>query len=126
MGNRLIQAPALARRGSHFSGRVIPVWWCRLQSTNEQPPAGPLRSLLRDRQVQERVATAELIRDYPDCPERTTEAERHVRQVMLAFTMGEITDQERAKIIEILAFAVPPLPEYLATPDPPPWIAEKP
>ncbi|MEX1096283.1 MAG: hypothetical protein WED34_09555 [Planctomycetales bacterium] len=45
---------------------------------------------------------------------------------MLAFTLGAITAEERALILEILAFAVPPLPESLADPDRPPWPADSP
>jgi hypothetical protein len=88
------------------------------------PESSSLRGLLHERSIRAHVDAAELIRDYPDCPERTTEAERHVRQVMLEFTVGAITDEERGRILDILAFAVPPLPEYLAKPDPPPWTAE--
>lgn len=94
------------------------------QSPNQPRPATEsLRELLHERHVQCRVDAAELIRDYPDCPERTAEAEQHVRQVMLEFTVGAITDEERTRILAILAFAVPPLPAYLANPDPPLWTA---
>jgi hypothetical protein len=88
-----------------------------------RPGNDSLRGLLHERHVQARVDAAELIRDYPDCLERTAEAERHVRQVMLEFTVGDITDDERSRILEILEFAVPPLPAYLANPDLPPWSA---
>lgn len=83
----------------------------------------PLRRLLHERRVQARAADAEFIRGYPACLERTAEAERFVRDTMLAFTLGTITDDERRRILEILSFAVPPLPEYLANPEPPPWTA---
>ncbi len=86
-----------------------------VESPSPQPPTiSPLRSLLRDRHAQHFLADAELIRDYPDGPDRTAEAERHVRQAMLDFTLGAITDEERGKIFDILSFAIPPLPEYLA------------
>lgn len=97
------------------------------QSPNQPQPADDsLRRLLHEHHVQARVDAAELIRDYPDCPERTAEAEQHVRQIMLEYTVGSITDEERTRILEILAFAVPPLPAYLANPEPPPWIAGAP
>jgi hypothetical protein len=97
------------------------------QSPNQPRPANDsLGGLLHERHVQARISTAELIRDYSDCPERTAEAERFVREAMLEFTLGRITDDERTKILDILAFAVPPLPAYLASPDPPLWIAEAP
>ena len=88
--------------------------------TPQQPTSSPLRSLLRDRHVQHFLAAAEFIRDYPDCPDRTAEAERYVRQAMLDFAVGAISDDERRGILEILAFAIPPLPAYLANPDPTP------
>lgn len=81
----------------------------------------PLRALLHERHVQNHADSAEFIRTYPDCPERAEEAERYVRLVMREFTIGTLTDQERARILAVLAFAIPPLPEYLANPDPPPW-----
>jgi hypothetical protein len=97
-----------------------------MAESSNQPRAEnhSLRGLLREQHVRARIEAAELIRDYPDSPERVAEAERQVRQVMLEFTVGAISDEERNRILEILAFAVPPLPEYLAKPDPPPWIAE--
>ena len=67
-----------------------------------------------------------MIRDYHDGPERMDEAQRFVREAMLEFTLGKITDDARARILDILAFAVPPLPECLANPDPPLWIAGTP
>lgn len=84
----------------------------------------PLRSLLRDRHVQHLLADAELLRDHPDCLDRTAEAERLVRQAMLEFAVGAISDDERSKVLQILAFAIPPLPAYLANPDPPAWTGE--
>ena len=97
------------------------------QSPNQPRPANEsLRGLLHQRHAQARVDAAELIRDFPDCPERTAEAERFVREAMLEFTLGTITDEERRKILEILNFAVPLLPSYLANPDPAPWAAESP
>jgi hypothetical protein len=39
---------------------------------------------------------------------------------MLDFAVGAISDEERSRILEILAFAIPPLPAYLASPDPAP------
>ena len=47
------------------------------------PEDSSLRGLLHERHDRARIDAAELIRDYLDCPERTAEAERHVRQVML-------------------------------------------
>lgn len=92
------------------------------QSSNRlETPNRPLRALIHDRHVQVHVENAEFIRGYPDCPERTEEAEQYVRLVMREFTVGTLTDQERARILAILEFAVPPLPAYLANPDPPPW-----
>lgn len=79
-----------------------------------QQPETPLHRQLRDRRVVAHIADAEFIRDYPDCPERIEEAERHVRNAMFEFTVGRITDNERKAILQILAFAVPPLPEFLA------------
>ncbi len=97
------------------------------QSPNQSKSANEsLRGLLHGRHVQARLDDAELIRNYQDSPERTAEAERFVRATTLEFTLGNITDEERCKILEILAFAVPPLPAYLATPDLPPWTAETP
>jgi len=82
------------------------------------PKSSPLRSLLRDRHVQHFLADAEFIRDFPDGPERRAEAERYARQVMLDFSVGTITDEERAKLFDILSFAIPPLPGYLTHADP--------
>ena len=97
------------------------------QSPNQPRPANEsLRGLLHERHVQARVGSAELIRDFPDCPDRTTEADRFVRETMLEFTLGTITDEERVRILEILSFAVPPLPTYLANPDTPLWVAGEP
>jgi len=76
--------------------------------------------------VQHCLAAAELIRDYPEGADRTAEAERYVRQIMLEFTVGTISDDERSRILAILTFAIPPLPKYLADPDPAPWSAETP
>ncbi len=103
------------------------VCWNRMGSP-DQPPAAtsPLRALLRERRVQAYVANAECIRDYPDCPERTVEAERLIREIMVELSVGTVTDEERGKIFDILSFAVPPLPAYLANPDPAPWSAEAP
>lgn len=83
----------------------------------------PLRRLLEERRVQTRVADAEFIRGFPDCPERMAEAERYIRETMISFTLGAIKHEERTRILEILSFAVPPLPANLARPDPPPWSA---
>ena len=97
------------------------------QSPNlPQPENDSLRALLHERHVQARVDAAELIRDFSDCAERTVEAERFVREAMLEFTLGRISDDERIRILDILAFAVPPLPACLANPDPPPYTAEFP
>lgn len=86
-----------------------------MESPSQPPPeSSSLRSRLRERRVLGLLADAEFIRDHPDSPERTAEAERFVRETMLQFTMGAITDEERARIHELLAFAIPPLPEYLA------------
>lgn len=89
-------------------------------------PAQPLRDALRARRVQARIADAEFIRDYPDSPERREEAERHVRDAMYECTLGHITDDERARILHILAFAVPPLPDFLAKSEQAPWSADTP
>ena len=97
------------------------------QSPNQPRPANEsLRGLLHQRHLQARIDSAELIRDFPDGPERTAEAERFVREAMLESTLGTITDEERATILEILSFAVPPLPTYLANPDTPLWVAGEP
>ena len=78
---------------------ICRVSFLNVESPNPQSPeSSPLRSLLRDRHVQHFLADAEFIRDYLDGPDRTAEAERHVRQAMLEFTVGTITDEERGKI----------------------------
>jgi hypothetical protein len=90
------------------------------QSPNQPRPANDsLREILRARSAHAQIADAELIRDYHVGPERLAEAERFGREAMLEFTLGRITDDERARIFDILAFAVPPLPACLANPDPP-------
>jgi len=59
------------------------------------------------------ISNAELIRAHPECPDRTAEAERLIRQTMNEFAVGALTDDERGSIFEILAFAIPPLPASL-------------
>ena len=93
---------------------------------NVPSESNSLRNLLRSRRAKARIEHAELIRDYPECPERTSEAEQFIRETMLEFTLAKIGEEERLKIFEILSFAVPQLPQNLANPEPTPWSAENP
>lgn len=85
-----------------------------MESPGQRPSPRPLRAILRERRIQSFVATAEFIRDYPDCPERMAEAERFIREIMIEIAPNSITEEERSKIFDVLSFAMPPLPEYLA------------
>ncbi len=65
-----------------------------------------LQRLVHERQMQARLDAAALIRDYPPGPERTTVAEKYIRETLLDCAVGAISDDEQKQVLHILDFAV--------------------
>lgn len=79
-------------------------------SETSSPPAGSLSDRLRHRRTATLLADAQLIRDAPPSTERDDEARRSVREAMLLFALHRITRAERDRLLDILSFAIPPVP----------------
>jgi hypothetical protein len=59
------------------------------------------------------LANASLTRDAPDDRERTAEAARQIHQAMYRFALGQISEAERTRVLQILR---PCCPEIFVTP----------
>ncbi|MBS0261570.1 MAG: hypothetical protein JSS02_06390 [Planctomycetes bacterium] len=66
-----------------------------------------LQQRIHDRRIEQRLELARMIGDHPVGPDRTTAAEVFIREVMFDFAVGDISENERRKIMEMLAIAVP-------------------
>jgi hypothetical protein len=69
--------------------------------------------VLRQREVQVIIENAMLTRERPDSIERTEEARRRVRMAMYYAALGQITHEEKKRILDILR---PCCPEIFFTP----------
>ena len=69
-------------------------------------PRGPLAQALRENYEHHLLAQAQLIRDWPEGPERTAAAESHVRLAL--FESGiRIDESTRYRIYSLLSFVMP-------------------
>ena len=66
-----------------------------------------LFSLVRRNEVETMLENARLARDWPDVEERRTEAERQIRALMYRSALGQIDDEERDRILAVLAPCCP-------------------
>jgi len=78
---------------------------------------GALLDILRHNEAQAFICNAEIVRAAPDSPEKTDAATRQIHWAMYRAALGQITREERNRILSILGpccpelFAyVPPLP----------------
>lgn len=72
-----------------------------------------LTAIVRRSEVENMLQNARLTRDWPILQEQRTEAERQVRMVMYRAALGEITEEERRQIFDILR---PCCPDLFVTP----------
>ena len=66
-----------------------------------------LSVILRHRRVDALFADAEVIRDYPEGPERTVQAELLIREAMYQRAVRRITHEEASRVYSILSFVMP-------------------
>ncbi len=71
------------------------------------PVPESLAAILRTQRAEALISQAKLIRDYPESPERTREAERHVREALVQRALGNVTAQEEYRIFSLLSFVMP-------------------
>ncbi len=61
-----------------------------------------LSAIVRRNEVETMLQNARLTRDWPDGDEQRGEAERQVRMAMYRSALGQISDEERERILTIL------------------------
>lgn len=66
-------------------------------------------TILRHNDVETALRNARLTRDWPDGEEKRAEAERQLRMAMYRSALGQISDQERDRILAILRPCCPEL-----------------
>jgi hypothetical protein len=76
----------------------------------------PLSALVRRNDVETTLRNAHLTRDWPNAEEQRPEAERQVRMAMYRSALGQISREERDRILDILR---PCFPDFFAPPSPP-------
>ena len=76
-----------------------------------------LSATLRRNEVETLLRNARLTRDWPDSEVKCEQAKRQVLQAMYQAGLGQISDEERNRILEILR---PCCPELFAPISPPP------
>jgi hypothetical protein len=72
--------------------------------------------ILRRNEVQTSIHNAEIVREYPDSPERTDAAREQVHRAMYRAALGQITENERTQILAILTPCCPDFFSYPLTP----------
>jgi len=72
-----------------------------------------LPAILRHAEVKAMFDNATLIRNTPDSLDQAKEAERQIRMALYKFALGQITEQEKQQIIDLLH---PCCPEVFFTP----------
>lgn len=78
----------------------------------------PLSAMVRRNDVETMLDNARLTRDWPIGEEQRAEAERQVRMAMYRSALGQITNEERQRVLDILRpccadiFACPAPPEH--------------
>jgi hypothetical protein len=80
-----------------------------------------LHDTLRRNEVETLMRNARLTRGWPDEQERREEAERQVRRAMYRAGLDQLTDQERARILEILRPCCPEVFEIAPPPTETDW-----
>jgi hypothetical protein len=68
-----------------------------------------LSAIVRGNEVETLLHNARLTRDWPDSQQRSQEANRQVRMAMYKAALGQISDEERDRILEILRRCCPEL-----------------
>ena len=66
-----------------------------------------LAKVLHEHRIDALIAEAELIRDWPDTPDRTEHATLLIRDAMIRCATGRISHAEESRVFSILAFAMP-------------------
>ncbi len=66
-----------------------------------------LAKVLHGHRVDALISEAQLIRDWPESPERIEEATMLIREAMLRCTTGHISHAEESRVFSILSFAMP-------------------
>jgi hypothetical protein len=61
-----------------------------------------LLDILRCNEARTFIRNAEIVREYPDCPERADAAREQVHRAMYRSALGQVTEDERVQILAIL------------------------
>lgn len=67
---------------------------------------GSIGPVLRRLEIELLLKSVKLIRDCPpDTPDRIDEARRMLRRVLVEHSLGKVTEEVRAEVVEMLSFA---------------------